>query len=703
MDEFLKSIVCTGTDCLSWILVLFDILAIFYLVFCSFWKVTRIAKITGWVWSAGLIFGTVGVLIAHTCIYTLLTTVFTAMMIMAIMAVILPQQSETEEREGEKETEKLGSFLISRTDDERFAFAIYDASKKFIVNSKYSYTTIDQAKKEICLCRDGGMMAVINDKTGAWVREEYYPAFEMYAKEGKYHYCLKINGEYTVLDSIAYDDITACENALEKAKKMVTSTSVYLNTETVHGKDFVIYTTSAVEPVQPVVATESVVEELIAEQVVQEPEIEETVIERSDESESVVEEPIAEQVVQEPEIEDLTIEEVATTTVEEVEEEIPTAADLQIADQPVVDDTIIASEEFTVNGEVIYVTYNRSFTAKLIQASDEVKERYSAIKTALIEYGAKSRMSWANESFYTGRITVAKFGIRGKTLSLYLALDPSEYEETKYIYDSVSEVKKYAQTPLRMKIRSNRSVKWAKELIVDMMTKLGKEKKEVEPFIFSEPFKTTEELVYDKLIKVYTNGDGTETEVSAADFEALRREKFRQINSVKPQPAVEEVVEESELVRDVAEDGIEGGVVFTADKKMLWDKYAQLSKIQRRYFDGIRDHANDKYGVKCLEAKDYLTFKYVKDKLVRLRIRRDVVEAVFMLVGSSFRTAFSESEVKVKEAATIIRVENDAHFEVVLKTLDMQYDALVEERRAHKEERKAKRRQERRIARENLN
>ncbi len=687
MDEFLKSITCSGSGCLSWILVLFNILAIFYLVFCSFWKVTKTAKITGWIWSAALLCATVGILIAHTCVYTLLTTIFTAMMIMAILAVILPQPNAGEKEEKEEKSEKLGAYVISKTDDDRYVFAIYDSAKKLIVKSKYSYATLESAKKEICVCRDNGMMAAINDKTGAWIREEFYPTFEMFAKDGKYYFRLKINGKYTIFESDGFDDIKACEKMLERAKKMIASTSIYLNTETAHGKDYERYDEALIAGI----------EKIPDKQVIEEP-----IIEQNQTEELAVIEEVAATATEEV-IEETVIEErEEASVVESVEETVEEGAEENSTSVEIVDDTVVASEEFTVNGEKIYITYNRSFTAKLIQSSDEVKERYATIKTALMEYGAKSRMSWVNESFYTGRITVAKFGIRGKTLSLYLALNPKEYEETKYIYDNMGEVKKYEQTPMRMKIRSNRSVKWAKELIVEMMERLGKEKKEIEPFIFNEPFKTTEVLVYDRLIKVYTNGDGTETEVSAADFEALRREKFMQISTpIVETPVIEEVVEENELIPDVSEDGTTGGVIFTADRKTLWDKYAELTREQRHYFDRIRDCANDKANIKCIEAKDYLTFKLLKDKLVRLRIRRDMVEAVFMLVGSSFKNTFSDSDIKVKEAATIIRVENDAYLEVALKTLDMQYDALVEERRLHKEEQKAKRRATRRAAKEN--
>ena len=77
MNELLKSLACSGSECLCWILVLFNIFAVFFLVFCSFWKVSRLAKIGGWVYSGVLVCLTILILFFHTCIYTLLATIFT--------------------------------------------------------------------------------------------------------------------------------------------------------------------------------------------------------------------------------------------------------------------------------------------------------------------------------------------------------------------------------------------------------------------------------------------------------------------------------------------------------------------------------------------------------------------------------------------------------------------------------------------------
>ena len=41
-------------------------------------------------------------------------------------------------------------------------------------------------------------------------------------------------------------------------------------------------------------------------------------------------------------------------------------------------------------------------------------------------------MSKPRESFRIGKVTIAKLAIRGKTLKLYLALDPSKYIDGRY-------------------------------------------------------------------------------------------------------------------------------------------------------------------------------------------------------------------------------------------------------------------------------
>ena len=117
-------------------------------------------------------------------------------------------------------------------------------------------------------------------------------------------------------------------------------------------------------------------------------------------------------------------------------------------------------------GMFIRYRYNRSFEAKLIQSDDTVKRYYSELKNCLLSYKkVTSRISWRHESFRKGRPAAAKFVIRGKTLCLCLALDPENYEESKYIVDDMSRYAKFANTPLMYRIKNERRLRYAKELI----------------------------------------------------------------------------------------------------------------------------------------------------------------------------------------------------------------------------------------------
>ena len=76
-----------------------------------------------------------------------------------------------------------------------------------------------------------------------------------------------------------------------------------------------------------------------------------------------------------------------------------------------------------------------------------------------------------NITYKVKRLAVVKFAIKGKTLNAYINLNPSQYKDTKYIFTDVSNVKKYANYPMRVKVSSDRQVKWVKELISQVLTK----------------------------------------------------------------------------------------------------------------------------------------------------------------------------------------------------------------------------------------
>lgn len=156
-------------------------------------------------------------------------------------------------------------------------------------------------------------------------------------------------------------------------------------------------------------------------------------------------------------------------------------------------------------GNIVRITCTRSFTANLIQSNPQVKDYYNQIKNHILSYkGVKTRMSWRNDSYRKGRIQLFKMKIRGKTICLYCALDPSEYAESKYFHE-VATAKVYAGVPMMVRIKSDRGLKRAKELVDDVMKKfviLPDEKAEFVDFAKDHPFDSTKNLVKRGLIKL---------------------------------------------------------------------------------------------------------------------------------------------------------------------------------------------------------
>ena len=164
-------------------------------------------------------------------------------------------------------------------------------------------------------------------------------------------------------------------------------------------------------------------------------------------------------------------------------------------------------------------------------------------------------------------------------------------------------------------------------------------------------------------------------------------------------PAQEETLEvveatatdETAATEDESDDSAE--VAFVSEKKNLEDKYAELSDVQKGYFDKIKEYACSKEHARAIEAKGHITVKYGKERLVRITIRRDAVEAVFLLIDANFKKYMKEQDAPIKEKPTVIRIENDAYLQLALETVDLKYNSLMEEKQQRLEEQKAKKRE----------
>lgn len=151
-----------------------------------------------------------------------------------------------------------------------------------------------------------------------------------------------------------------------------------------------------------------------------------------------------------------------------------------------------------------YVTrYRRSFKSRLIQ-DEKMQDFYTDLKNAFSELtGVKTRLSRHCENFRYHADRIAKLNVGGKTLTLYLALDPSAYEDTKYRYEDVSDRKTYTETPMKIRITSKRMVKYAKELLQDLAAKYSVTVSGCIPMDYHMKYQTDEALIKKGLIKPY--------------------------------------------------------------------------------------------------------------------------------------------------------------------------------------------------------
>ena len=222
----------------------------------------------------------------------------------------------------------------------------------------------------------------------------------------------------------------------------------------------------------------------------------------------------------------------------------------------------------TDNGKVLVkVRYNRSFTAKLIQAEDKLKSYYSDIKNELLRYKVKTRTSWRYETFKSGRKLLARLSVRGKTLSLYLALNPTAYADTKYKIDDVSAIAKNAEVPTLYKIKNDRRCKYSKDLIADVMAANGLVAGDElnDDYAARYPYEEIEPLIERglvKLLKWKQAGEGAEEgliEISEERYEQLTAEEaYEEVAAVEEEESVSISVAEAE--EQMADEEVEAYV-----------------------------------------------------------------------------------------------------------------------------------------------
>ena len=260
-------------------------------------------------------------------------------------------------------------------------------------------------------------------------------------------------------------------------------------------------------------------------------------------------------------------------------------------------------------GKRINIACNRSFMANLIQSNETVKGYYSAIKNHILSYKkVKARLSWRYESYNRGRLPLFKMKIRGKTICLYCALNPDEFEKSRYFHERAT-AKNFAAVPMLVRLRSDRGLKKALGLIDTVMQRFeipeAAKKSEVD-YPKDYPYESTKQLVERGLIKLLFPGaqaaepkphhhvhkkiahDNVVEELTIFDGDEVTPEEIEEV--------IEEIIEEptlslEEIDYDDASESSEGFVETEENHGVdvigvVWPERPKRNKIYRYDPDG---------------------------------------------------------------------------------------------------------------------
>ena len=127
--------------------------------------------------------------------------------------------------------------------------------------------------------------------------------------------------------------------------------------------------------------------------------------------------------------------------------------------------TSVTEEKFSASEELRRLRGQFGEDVSADAADETIQERYDELKNYAIRFRKlKARISRKYDSINLGRLHFVKFMVAGKTLKLYLNIDPSLVDPKFHCVD-VSKKVSYKTVPVMLRIKSARGVKYAKILI----------------------------------------------------------------------------------------------------------------------------------------------------------------------------------------------------------------------------------------------
>ena len=322
----------------------------------------------------------------------------------------------------------------------------------------------------------------------------------------------------------------------------------------------------------------------------------------------------------------------------------------------------------------VEIRYRRSFLSRLIQTDDIIKDYYSEIKNALLSYrGVKSRISWSKETFKRGRMPLAKMDVKGKTLYLYLALDPERFNDTKYIVKAAK-----GDCPTLIKIKGERKKKHALELIALLMAESGLERIERENEDYRLPYEQTDALIERGLIKVILpkgetlDENATAVKADLSILAAMRRSTEAEDIPVPAEDDADETDEDdtdgaNETEADEDSDGADAQQISAVTSREVEIRYRrsflsrliQTDDIIKDYYSEIKNALLSYRGVKSRISWSKETFKRGRMPLAKMDVKGKTLYLYLALDPERFNDTKYIVKAAKGDCPTLIKIKGE--------------------------------------------
>lgn len=164
-----------------------------------------------------------------------------------------------------------------------------------------------------------------------------------------------------------------------------------------------------------------------------------------------------------------------------------------------------------------------------------------------------------------------------------------------------------------------------------------------------------------------------------------------------PAPAA---VEEAPAPVEIVEEHDDSEVTFNKTRLTHAEKYEALSSLYKEFYDAIEKYALSKEGVKEFKNNNYCDYKIGANRLVRMMIKRGEIVCEFIFIDRDFKAYANENNVKMKPAATSVKINEPSAVGVAKDGIDRVCQQIEEEKEYKKQLAREKRREQRQKAKE---